>query len=886
MRKIMDKKIRTQKNKTLFGIALILILIASTIMASLPVARSQSTAPPGVPQIPTYAYLVAVPNPVGVGQTVVIGFWLDKVPPTASGASGDRWQNMTVKMTRPDGTTQIFGPYMSDPVAQYYFNFVPDKVGTYYFQFSFPGQRVTGLGASIPLPVDNYYLPSTSQNVALVVQQQPIEQFPSGQLPTGYWIRPIEGYNREWYTISGNWLALAASSPFGHRTYNATGNFNPYTTAPSTAHIVWTKPITPGGLMGGEFGGGGTGSYNWGNTYEPMFVPPVIINGVLYYNAPVPPREGYYAVDLRTGKTLWWQNGTGPVIMLNVANGYYGVPGITLGQIFNYISPNQYGGAAYLWYTKSTTWYMYDAGTGNLILSIANATDLGNPQTGGTIVEGPNGELLIYRLSNNRLFMWNSTLCIGTLGNNSTYLWCWRPIAGSTLNWYTGIQWNVSALTLGPLQAISNTNGEVIVATTGNYFLPQNWQMEVGYSAIDGHVLWTQNRTTPTGATSFSLMGPIGNGIYTEFHQSTTEWYGFNIYTGLQVWGPTDRYTNAWGFYDSTASIAYGKLYATGYDGTIHCFDANTGTHLWDWSIGSSGYETAYGTWPLNAVGGFTIADGKIFVGSSHGLVQPMYRGAQLYCIDANLGKELWSVNAWCGSTLAVSDGYLVTLNGYDNQIYCFGKGLTATAVTAPNVGVPQGSSVLIQGTVTDQSPGAKAFSESRILNVAAVSDSDQKAWMEYLYEQQPKPTNTTGVPVHLTAIDPNGNFQDLGNVTTNALGNYAIQWTPPVPGLYTITATFEGSNSYYSSEAGTSFAVSKPTAASPAAVITPQATLPTLVTPTPAQQTTAPTIAPTPSPVVIPPTSSTPTITYVAIGAVVIIIVAIAAALALKRRK
>ena len=37
--------------------------------------------------------------------------------------------------------------------------------------------------------------------------------------------------------------------------YNSTSNYDPYSNAPSTAHIMWTKPYAPGGLIGGEFGG-------------------------------------------------------------------------------------------------------------------------------------------------------------------------------------------------------------------------------------------------------------------------------------------------------------------------------------------------------------------------------------------------------------------------------------------------------------------------------------------------------------------------------------------------------------------------------------------------------------------------------------------------------
>ena len=137
---------------------------------------------------------------------------------------------------------------------------------------------------------------------------------------------------------------------------------------------------------------------------------------------------------------------------------------------------------------------------------------------------------------------------------------------------------------------------------------------------------------------------------------------------------------------------------------------------------------------------------------------------------------------------------------------------------------------------------------------------------------------------MHLTAIDPNGNFQDIGTATSNMLGNYAIEWTPPVPGLYTVTATFEGSKSYYRSEAGTSFAVSKASAASPA-VVTPSPTATQPVTPASPTPIETP-VSPSPTQAVNPPTSAEPTTTYIAIGIAVVVIVAVAAALILRRRK
>ena len=82
-------------------------------------------------------------------------------------------------------------------------------------------------------------------------------------------------------------------------------------------------------------------------------------------------------------------------------------------------------------------------------------------------------------------------------------------------------------------------------------------------------------------------------------------------------------------------------------------------------------------------------------------------------------------------------------------------------------------------------------------------------AWMDYTYMQKPKPTNATGVQVMLTALDPNGNIENIGNVTSDSMGSYSIAWAPPVAGTYTITAVFSGSNSYFDSNTETHIEVS-----------------------------------------------------------------------------
>jgi hypothetical protein len=158
--------------------------------------------------------------------------------------------------------------------------------------------------------------------------------------------------------------------------------------------------------------------------------------------------------------------------------------------------------------------------------------------------------------------------------------------------------------------------------------------------------------------------------------------------------------------------------------------------------------------------------------------------------------------------------------------------------------------------------------------------------WMAYLYMQQPKPTNATGVTLHVTALDPNNNTEDLGFATSDATGTFMLPFKPPVTGVYRIMATFDGSKAYYKSSAETGIYVTEAPLAAPVVTRAPTAV------PTQVPITNAPTVAPTatiaatPSPVVIPPTNAAPTTTYIAIGAVIIIVIAAAAALILRRRK
>jgi len=165
--------------KTIATIALILTLTFSATFVALPFVSAHD--PPL--EVPTYAYIGVAPNPVGVGQTIFVVFWLNNYPPTASGKGGDRWRNLEIEITKPDGSKQPMGPFTSDPAGSGYTLYTPDQVGTYTFVLSFPGQVLslygpTGIEGRYSAFINDTYLPS-SATTTLTVQQEPIPDPPS-----------------------------------------------------------------------------------------------------------------------------------------------------------------------------------------------------------------------------------------------------------------------------------------------------------------------------------------------------------------------------------------------------------------------------------------------------------------------------------------------------------------------------------------------------------------------------------------------------------------------------------------------------------------------------------------------------------------------------------
>ncbi|MCW4028101.1 MAG: PQQ-binding-like beta-propeller repeat protein [Candidatus Bathyarchaeota archaeon] len=782
-------------------LTIIAILLISVSLFALPTSDAHDPKW----QIPTYCYVHVGPNPVGVGQTASVIFWINIYPPSAAGSAGDRW-TFYIDITDPDGKTTSQGPLTSDPVGGSYLQFSPEQTGTYTITCRFPNQTLTG-SAGTGIYNYNAYINDTylesSATTTLTVQEEPIVHEAENPLPTEYWTRPINGQNNEWYSISSNWLAGAQIL----NRYQADGS------APNSAHVMWSKEFSFGGVVGGTNTGRDGMTYYSGTAYEGKMGSAVIMQGRLYYALPKsdsPSGEGYVCVDLLTGETLFWQNMTFP----------------SFGQLYWYDSMNQHGVVpnGYLWASNFAN--AYDPISGDWIFSLTNVPS-------GTEAYTEKGEIVRYVINATGKYigLWNNTAVHDLTGSTSATDYTsssynqWRPV-GKTLDASKAFSWNISvpwipagATIVGVIQEdlLLGRNGSMPSLTSSSPYTV--WAMSLKPESR-GQLLWMKNYDAPAGNLSRSIrvIDPETR-IFITYDQETMQWRGFSMDDGSLLWGPTDS-EEALNFYALTTgafgvgsySVAYGNLYSTGYSGILYCYSQETGDLLWNYTA-YAGLDAPAGVYST-LIG--AIADDKVYMYSyEHSADAPHWKNSKTRCINATTGEEIWTIDGWSAyNSMFVADGYLVSLNLYDMQIYCYGKGASATTVTNQNDVITDGNKVLIKGTVTDIAAGTKQDEQAaRFPNgVPVVSDASMSDWMEYVYMQQPQPTDVTGVTVSLSVIDANGNYRPIGETTTDADGFYSYDWQPDIPGKYTVIANFDGTESYYPSHAETAFVVQEVT--------------------------------------------------------------------------
>jgi hypothetical protein len=859
-------------------IALFLVLTIAVTLVALPAANAVVTKK-------TFAYIGVMPNPVGVGQQTLIHLGISD----QSEHPQEGWEGLTVTVTKPDGTTETLPPLKTDTTGGTGTVYVPSMVGTYYLQTHFPEQVATVTTAGIP--AGTVMLASDSEKLALNVTQEPRTFYPDVPLPTEYWTRPINQQFRSWGAIASDWWTTPPN------------RFAPYNDAPETPHILWTKVLAEGGAVGGGVGdigqwGRNQLGYEMGDAYEGKFTGSVILNGVLYYNLQIvrstvttlpnasaaqlaatavlnnaSVEQKVVAVELKTGKELWSK------VLGNNER-------LAFGQTMYWQTMNMYGCFSYLWTTVGSTWNAYDPLTGRWEYTMTDVPS-------GSNVYGERGEILRYTIdtTNGWMTQWNSTAVVyktyvnyylassNPLDVARTYYYSerWRP-QGITFNcsapfnvtasWIpkfkasatnVGIDWNVTIPKGLPGSANAYFPGDRIIGgyinSTGR-LVDQPiviWGLSLK-PGQEGQLLFNTTWQPPAGGLTLAFCTrSLEDRVLTMRAKEINAFFGFSMDTGQYLWGPTPSrgYMDLFmgGPSGESGMIAYGKLYLGTLAGVLQCIDVKTGKLLWNYAMNQPYTELMWGgaNWPIEFA---FISDGKVYLlHTEHSGNTPLPRGAPFVCLNATTGEVIFRVDGmlrftvWGGDPM-IADSTAVIFSTYDNLIYAIGKGPSATTVTAPDIGVPLGSSVMIRGTVTDVSPGTKEYIlTARFPNgVPAVSDESVGEWMKYVYVQFPRPANATGVEVTLDTVDPNGNFIHIGTVTSDSSGMFSYQWKPEVPGKYTIIATFPGSGAYYASFAETAIGVDE----------TPPAT-------------------PPPAQLVLPPTE-----TYI-IGATIAIIIAVA---------
>ncbi len=638
-----------------------------------------------------------------------------------------------------------------------------------------------------------------------------------------------------------------------------------------TSHIMWTKPLQSGGVVGGTNVAINGDTYFDGSAYIIRYNNPIILDGMLYYTEPIGfSATGYWESGL-TQYNPETGSGYGPTVCVNLQTGQQiwsstSVPALDFGYIQSVDTPNEHGCNPPILVAQipvsdpfGSTWMLFDGDTGLWLGNVTNvpvytAPELGSPPSpwamGSARAMGPDGNYLDYVFANLGtaanpnwdLAEWNSSLLFLPVGAEApTFTGVFNGGLGSDYDWNVSVPYlNTNTV---PFVVVAAKYGDGILCMNGT--MPSNGENEL-YSWVSsapytyffvnlnatrgavGSVLWSSILQPP--ANNYTVVqGPVDwtTGVFMQDYKEAVQWVGYSLTTGKYLWTAPPQV--ALDYYGSTSegtlpgAVAYGRLYSSAYGGIVYCYNDSTGALLWTYGNGGAGNSTnagfnyPYGDYPtqLQAIGNGIV----YLITSAHTWTSPIYKGAMATAINATTGQQIWQLSGITAEfgemSYAMADGYNTWFNGYDNSIYVVGRGPSVTTVTAPDIGVTTATPITITGTVLDISAGTKQAEQAADFpkGVPCASDASMTAWMAYVYQQQPEPTNFTGVTVTLTETDINHNTYTIGSTTTDQSGTFAFNWTPPIVGNYTIVATFAGNAGYYGSCAETHIYASSPAA-------------------------------------------------------------------------
>ena len=803
-----EKISKNSKNKSRIGVSLIFLLML--LMTTFSAVFADYTQ---MPDRNTYTEVGISPKTIGLGQEALINIMTYPGPsgPTyeaqslVSGLTGG-FSNITITITKPNGQTETYMPTdetlqraginipgQAEIVGHLQFYYKPEMTGTYNFTANFPGKTYTTDNQHANLNYSVYYKPSESTLTATltvvneIVLAGLLNGYPWLPLPKDYWQNPVSTNNRDWFAISGDWVQAR---------YNILGtNYNPYSTAPTSSHIIWANQVSQGGIIGGIWGslpyGGGNGAGG------------IILDGKIYQNS----KNGYYdCIDLRTGKLLWTAPGN-----INGAQRYK-APYQTEAQA------NQGAISEWLWSgiggsntgTGPTSWLQYNPYNGDLLRNITNVPkDLMSIKydDGSPIFWCVQGNLSLFNTSEPmklpylNLIKWDLSKLTDTVVYSQV----------NTNDWARGVVWNVSIMqddqvSIGDnnfqgVKSFPYDEAGVVIVRSRNAM-----QTMAGYDMETGAFLWKNNATVLNIDVRDEGIATSSAGPMIMADGASNNFVAYNVKTGQEIWrAPSGELP--WGMLPAYTFVHNnGVTFMGSYDGHVYAYNITDGKQIWKSDYVGAEDESIYNNQPFN--GAAIGADGILYYSTATTYsLMPRTRFHELIAINETTGQFLWRLPIGMNPT-AIADGYLIATDSENGMQYSIGKGQTQTTITAPLTTTTTGTSILIQGSVLDLSPGAP--------NTPAISDTDMDEWMDYLYGQNASLINSPpmphGVDVRLTAVDSNGNQIDIGTVTSDSSGLYKVMWTPDTEGEYTIYATFDGSNSYWGSYATTALGVAQAT--------------------------------------------------------------------------
>jgi hypothetical protein len=710
------------KNKSTVFIAAILML--SVVVSLIP--SSSAHTPPY--QITTYAKVTIQPEVIGIGQATLGYAFLGNAPIAASLMTNNyRFRDYTVTITAPSGETKtLHWDKVSDTTGCQMFSYTPTEIGQYNVTFEFGGMTLTSDDTSTASSIGDVYLPSTA-NCTFISQEEQISDYPdSYPLPTEYWQRPIYGENPGWYTISSNWLgtgapvnsATGSGQLTGTSTQSAIQRYTGSAVGSLTSHVMWTKEMQEGGVVGGDDYETDGDTYFEGSAYINRFQNPIIVAGMLIYEEPLSFSSATagdtVCINLQTGEEIWRNPD---------------MPTISFAYVPDVQNPNQHGVFPPMLVTSNWA-NVYDALTGYPMFNVT-----GYSQVGGSLAMGSNGEHIRYTFFNNGttanpdwyLCEWNSTLMWGGIGyhpsetgsspsiqtqSTTTYAWVNKTTyvnnvktitsenvsttttavianQGRRYNWLDSTTQNMSISWKNQVQYSSMTPtvvatyyNNIMICRNGSYpsltgvtqnvsgtvsLTSANWT----YFAVDlneshstfGEILWTSPTYTSLQNETITYAGsdPTAN-VFVEGIKETTQFVGYSMTNGEQLWTTdgesTLDYFGQMAYPYVAAQEAYGKLYSLNYGGLLYCYDLTNGTLLWTYGNGGEGNSTLSGLQTHGYYPGFiqAVGNGVVYIGATqHTITTPIPKGNYMRAINATTGEQLWTISDYTGGFMTIS---------------------------------------------------------------------------------------------------------------------------------------------------------------------------------------------------------------------------------------